>query len=210
MQFISYSYLSFPSRRLVLSFFSELRLILNFLVEESGGFPKKGELDGWTLCALFVFPLDSSQEWSLASMSTLTFGVSCLWAEGTKLVMWRDRAAKLTVWTDSWYSPGFYNHSKTILVKIPKEHKQGRHSIASLNSLPSKQPSKPGSSHLVNLARCESIYSLYRELGISCCLMHKSHLIMKTMTGWSLHSLGYESLHCKFFGYLRYLVKVKT
>lgn len=95
-------YLSFASEapRLVEAFaFTELRKILGFLTEltELGVFPMKGELNAPNLCALFVLPLDSSQARSLASMSILSFGVSSLRAEDTKLEMCRERAAKLTV-----------------------------------------------------------------------------------------------------------------
>jgi hypothetical protein len=120
---ISYQYLSFAAEAawLVVAFaFTELRKILGFLIEltEPGVLPIKGELNAPNFCALFVLPLDSSQARSLASMSILSFGVSSLWAEDTKLEMCRDRAAKLTVWTDSWYSPGFYNQIKEVSLKF--------------------------------------------------------------------------------------------
>ena len=79
---------------------------------ELGVFFGSGEFNGPSLCELFVLPFDSSQALNFASMSTLTFGVSCLWPEVTKLETCLDRAAKLTVWTDSWYSPGFWNQNR--------------------------------------------------------------------------------------------------
>jgi len=64
---------------------------------ETGFFLRRGELNGPSLCVLFVLPFDSNQALNFVSMSTLTFGVSCLWAEVTKFVTCLDRAAKLTV-----------------------------------------------------------------------------------------------------------------
>lgn len=67
------------------------------------------------LCALFVLPLDSSHARSFASISILTIGVWTFWAEGRVFEIWRDLAAKLTVWIDSWYSPGFCLTQKVYL-----------------------------------------------------------------------------------------------
>jgi len=64
---------------------------------EMGAFFRRGELNGPSLCVLFVLPFDSNHALNFASMSTLTFGVSCFWAEATKFVTCLDRAAKLTV-----------------------------------------------------------------------------------------------------------------
>lgn len=94
--------------------FEELSNKLSFLVEhmEFGVLIVNGESNAPILWALFVLPLDSSQARSFASMSTLTFGVTPFCAEAQKLDMCLDRAAKLTVWRDSWYSPGFYEQRK--------------------------------------------------------------------------------------------------
>lgn len=85
----------------VLPPFTELLKLTDLLAEvmvEPGVFCTSGELNAPSLCCeLFVLPLDSSQAFNLVSMSTLTFDVSSLWAEGTKLETCLDRAAKLTV-----------------------------------------------------------------------------------------------------------------
>lgn len=60
---------------------TELLKVTDLLAEvmmELGVFMTSGELNAPSLCELFVLPFDSSQALSLASMSTLTFGVSCL------------------------------------------------------------------------------------------------------------------------------------
>ena len=61
--------------------FTELLKVTHLLAEivtELGVFLGSGELNAPSLCELFVLPFDSSQALNLASMSTLTFGVSCL------------------------------------------------------------------------------------------------------------------------------------
>lgn len=62
-------------------FFTELLKVMDLLAGvtiELGVFFGSGEFNGPSLCALFVLPFDSSQALNFASMSTLTFGVSCL------------------------------------------------------------------------------------------------------------------------------------
>jgi hypothetical protein len=66
----------------VLASFTEVLKLTDFLADEMmepGVFFTSGELNGPSLCCeLFVLPFDSSQALNLASMSTLTFGVSSL------------------------------------------------------------------------------------------------------------------------------------
>lgn len=74
---------------------------------DNGVLMATGEKRPSILWMLFVFPFDSNQARNLASMSTLTLGVSCLPAVFMKFPIWHERAAILTVLTDSWYSAGF-------------------------------------------------------------------------------------------------------
>lgn len=102
----------------VLPSFTELLKVTDLLADvmiELGVFFGSGELNAPSFCELFALPFDSNQALNLASMSTITFGVSSLWAEGTTLVICLDRAAKLTVWTDSWYSPGFWSTKRATI-----------------------------------------------------------------------------------------------
>ena len=141
-----------------------------------------GERRPSILWMLFVFPFDSNHARNFASISTLTLGVSCLLAELVKFPMWHERAARLTVLTDSWYSAGFWNNKKLQLAQYYKiKHPLGK----GMEKSPGMLSSQHDYCLLENLVVCGSICSLYRVCGAHSCLELKLHWTMQTMTGWS-------------------------